>query len=170
MKRFLNAVRNLLVLRLRYPWLRYGRDVSCHLSCTFWSPNRRISLGNRVGIGPHGIFLTDVEIADDVLIAARVSFVNRHEHRMEKVGCLIRESGNGPASLVIVERDVWIGLGAILIGPVRIGRGAVVGAGAVVTRDVPPYTIVAGVPARVHRHRFSPEQQEEHERRLGLTL
>ncbi len=50
---------------------------------------------------------------------------------------------------IVVEDDVWIGAGAIVTDGVHIGRGAVVAAGAVVTRDVPPHTVVAGVPARV---------------------
>lgn len=50
---------------------------------------------------------------------------------------------------IVVEDDVWIGGGAILTDGVRVGKGAVVAAGAVVTRDVPPHTVVAGVPARV---------------------
>ena len=54
----------------------------------------------------------------------------------------------------IVGNDVWIGRNAIVMGGVRIGDGAVVGAGAVVTKDVPPYAIVAGVPARIIRYRF----------------
>jgi acetyltransferase-like isoleucine patch superfamily enzyme len=52
---------------------------------------------------------------------------------------------------IVVEDDVWIGAGAILTDGVRIGRGAVVAAGAVVTHDVLPHTVVAGVPARVVR-------------------
>jgi acetyltransferase-like isoleucine patch superfamily enzyme len=50
---------------------------------------------------------------------------------------------------IVVEDDVWIGAGAIITDGVRVGQGAVVAAGAVVTRDVPPHTVVAGVPARV---------------------
>ncbi len=50
---------------------------------------------------------------------------------------------------IVVEDDVWIGAGAIIADGVRLGRGAVVAAGAVVTQDVPPHTVVAGVPARV---------------------
>ena len=49
---------------------------------------------------------------------------------------------------VVIEDDVWLGTNAVVLPGVRVGRGAVVGAGAVVTRDVPPFTVVAGVPAR----------------------
>lgn len=55
----------------------------------------------------------------------------------------------------VLEADVWIGQNALLKAGVRIGVGAVIGAGAVVTRDVPPYTLVAGVPARPVRTRFA---------------
>jgi phosphonate metabolism protein (transferase hexapeptide repeat family) len=59
------------------------------------------------------------------------------------------------ASLVVVGHDVWIGHGAIILAGRTVGTGAVVGAGAVVTKDIDPYAIVAGNPARVIRQRFS---------------
>jgi acetyltransferase-like isoleucine patch superfamily enzyme len=59
---------------------------------------------------------------------------------------------------VVVEDDVWVGVDAIVLPGVTVGRGAVVGAGSVVTRDVDPYTIVAGAPARVLRKRFGDDQ------------
>jgi len=59
--------------------------------------------------------------------------------------------------LITIGHDVWIGARAIIKDGISIGNGAVIAAGAVVTRDIPPYAIAAGVPARVLRHRFVPE-------------
>ena len=59
---------------------------------------------------------------------------------------------------IIVGNDVWVGESAIIMDGVTIGNGAIVAAGAVVTRDVPPYAVVAGVPARIIRYRFEPQQ------------
>lgn len=66
---------------------------------------------------------------------------------------LIRRKGQ-----VIIMNDCWIGNGVIMLGGIKIGNGAVVAAGAVVTKDVPPYAIVAGNPAKVIGYRFEPEQ------------
>lgn len=62
----------------------------------------------------------------------------------------------GTKGPVIIDDDVWIGTRAMILSGVHVSQGAVVGAGSVVTRDVPPYAIVAGNPARVVRYRFSP--------------
>lgn len=58
---------------------------------------------------------------------------------------------------VIIGNDVWIGARAMVLGGVKIGNGAVIAAGAVVTKDVPPYAIVGGIPAKIIKYRFSPE-------------
>ena len=58
---------------------------------------------------------------------------------------------------IIVENDVWIGYEAVILAGVTIGDGAIIGARAVVTKDVPPYTIVGGVPAKQIRKRFNEE-------------
>ncbi len=60
--------------------------------------------------------------------------------------------------IVTIGNDVWIGFGALLLQGINIGDGAVIGAGAIVTKDVEPYSIVAGVPAKLIRKRFSDEE------------
>lgn len=62
---------------------------------------------------------------------------------------------------VVVGNDVWIGSGSLILSGVSIGDGAIVGAGSVVTRDVPPYSVVYGVPSKIHRYRFSEEVVKE---------
>ncbi len=61
----------------------------------------------------------------------------------------------------VIGNDVWVGKNASIMAGVKIGDGAVIGAGAVVTKDVPPYAIVGGIPAKVIKYRFNEEQIEE---------
>ena len=165
-KSLLNRVRNLLLFGLRYRWIRHGRNVHCQWSTTFWSPHRHIVLGDNVGIQLHCMFLCDVEIGSNVLIASFSAFVNSDDHVYDIVGKTMLDSGRGDKHKIVVEDDVWIGHGAIVLSPARIGRGAIVAAGSVVSKDVPRYAIVGGVPARVIKMRFTPEQIVEHERIL----
>ena len=60
---------------------------------------------------------------------------------------------------IVIEDDVWIGANAVIIGGVTVGTGTIVGAGAVVTKDVPPFSVVGGAPARVIRNRRAGERE-----------
>jgi maltose O-acetyltransferase len=84
-------------------------------------------------------------------ISARVSFETT-SHQIEPVKNAFRPSTVAP---IIIEDHVWIGSGAIVLGGVTIGKGAVVAAGAVVNRDVPPNSLVGGIPARILQPRYS---------------
>lgn len=68
---------------------------------------------------------------------------------------------------VVIEDDVWVGGRAIILHGVTIGRGSIIGAGAVVTRSIPPYSIAAGVPAKVVRRRFDEDTARRHEAALA---
>ena len=67
---------------------------------------------------------------------------------------------------VMIDEDVWVGANATILANVHLGRGCVVAAGAVVTESVPPYTLVAGTPARIRKRVFSAEQVIRHEKAL----
>jgi acetyltransferase-like isoleucine patch superfamily enzyme len=132
-----------------------------------WSPNRHITIGDDVGIGPRCVFLCDSEIGCKVLIAGGVSLVGADDHRIDVVGSAMWDSGRGDTKKVVIEDDVWIGQGAIIVAGSRIGRGSIVGAGAVVVGDIEPYSIVVTQKARVIRKRFQPHEIVQHEEEMA---
>lgn len=77
------------------------------------------------------------------------------------LGVNFAENKSKPQKRITIGNDVWIGEHAIILSGVSVGNGAVIAAGAVVTKDVPPYAIVGGVPAKVIRYRFSQETMAE---------
>ncbi len=108
-----------------------------------------------------------IHIGNNVVFGPQVT-VRGGNHRFDLVGEFIVDIDDsmkreGDDRGVRVEDDVWIGGGATVLHGVTIGRGSVIGAGAVVSRTCPPYSIVAGNPARVVRARFSKSDAENHE-------
>lgn len=169
LRQIANAVRTWLYFRLKCNWVVRHGMVRIPWSVELWSPNRRITLGNRVQFGPNCIIHCDAKIGDSVLLARNVAFVGRDDHRYDVVGQTIWDSPRGDTGGVVVEDDVWIGHGAIVLSGVTIGMGAVVAAGAVVVSNVPPFTIVGGNPARIVKQRFSDEEVLLHKKSLGVN-
>ena len=163
LKKIRNAVRNFILFRIIYPGVKYGSDVTCQWSAFFWKRRNSVFIGNRVGIGRECYFQANVRIGDNVLIAGRAAFLNSDDHRYDIVGKRMWDSGRGDRGEIIVEDDVWIGFGAIIMAPAYISRGSIVGAGSVVRGTVEPYSIVAGVPARLIKRRFTVDEVLKHE-------
>lgn len=114
------------------PVIIFGNNVSLENDCHIGAVNR-------------------VEIHDNVLIASRV-YISDHAHGVADYPDIAIAPNERPVwskGPVVIERDVWIGEGASILPGVRVGRNAIVGANAVVTRDVPPFSVVGGAPARV---------------------
>jgi acetyltransferase-like isoleucine patch superfamily enzyme len=122
--------------------------------------------GDYVYIGPHCQLPPRVQIGHYSSLSAYVAIVGG-DHNYDRPGTPIVFSGRPPSCVTVIGSDVLIGHGAILMRGITIGNGAVVGAGAVVTKDVPPYAVVAGVPARVLRYRFDERERAIHERMLA---
>jgi acetyltransferase-like isoleucine patch superfamily enzyme len=105
-----------------------------------------------------------------VMLGPRVAVVGS-DHHFSKPRVPIIFAGRPPVPPTVIEDDVWIGFGVIVMAGVRIGRGAIVGAGAVVTKDVPPFEIRVGVPAKKIGERFTIDERRAHEAMLnGETI
>lgn len=132
-----------------------------------WAP-RSLTIGRNVSLGSNVRIEVDGTIGDDVLIANSAAIVGRADHDLAQLGVSIRESrwvGDHPGSLskfTTIGSDVWIGYGAIVLSGVSIGDSSVIGAGAVVTKDVPPNSIAVGNPARVIANRFDEQSFADH--------
>jgi acetyltransferase-like isoleucine patch superfamily enzyme len=135
-----------------YRNIELGSDVSISVGAHFSASESRIVIGSKVMFGPN----VTIMCGDH-----NTSAIGRYMVDVEeKLPC-----NDLP---VVIEDDVWVGTGVIILKGVTIGRGAIIAAGSVVSRDVPPYAIVAGVPARVVRKRWSDDEITRHESLLGI--
>ncbi|MFC8620173.1 acyltransferase [Micromonospora purpureochromogenes] len=129
-----------------------------------------IELGSNVDLGYRPTLIAArarIRIGNNVMFGPEVT-IRGGNHRTDQVGlpmiAVQKQPGDERYDLgVTIEDDVWIGTRAVVLHGVTVGRGAVVGAGAVVTRSVPPYAIVAGNPARVIRLRWPVQTIRAHE-------
>lgn len=131
-----------------------------------------ITIGSHCYIGKDVTVETNAAFGSYVLIGNRVGFVGRHDHDFSQVGIPVRfgrwvgarvDLSPHRAEAVVIEDDVWIGYGSTVLSGVTIGRGAIVAAGAVVTKDVAPYSIVGGNPAKLLGQRLPRDRISEHE-------
>lgn len=138
---------------------------------------RNISIGNDVSIGRNAEFicaLAEIKIGDHVMFGPHV-FMITGGHRMDVIGRYMKDIRNDEKlpendQNIVVEGDNWIGANAIILKGVTIGKGAVVAAGAIVTKDVPPYAVVGGVPAKIIKMRFDMQSIRDHEKMLLNTI
>ena len=131
--------------------LSIGDDTSIPKGCVFYCTKAPLTIGKKVVFGPRPTIITG-------------------DHRIDVVGNYIMDNieklpeNDAP---VVIEDDVWCGANVTILKGVTIGRGSVIAAGAVVTKSVPPYSIAGGVPAKVLKARFTPEEIVEHENSLN---
>lgn len=137
---------------ITYPTVSIGCHSYIGSNCVIQNTTGKIYIGNHVMFGPG---------------------VNVHggDHIVNQVGVFMNEvkKPKGYDGDVIIDDEVWCGANVIILGGkngIKIGRGAVIGAGSIVTKDVPPYSIVVGNPGKVIKKRFTYEQIVAHEKAL----
>lgn len=143
-------------------YLTYGTDLHIGKGTHLWAPVK-LTIGNHVYIGKRVHIEANCEIGDYCLLANEVAIVGRHDHAFSAIGFPMRYapwigSARYPSQhlheKVVIESDVWVGYGVLLLTGVTIGKGSVIAAGSVVTKDIAAYSIVGGSPAKVIGQRF----------------
>lgn len=139
-----------------------GHNSMIRCRIDFDSPGGAIIIGDRCYVGAsHFVCHTSIVLGNDVIMSWGVTVVDHDSHSISwlerqrdildwNIG--VKHWNGVSVRPVVINDKVWIGFGATVLKGVTIGEGAVVGARSVVTRDVAPYTVVAGNPARVVRH------------------
>lgn len=113
---------------------------------------RDIMIGNHSGIGEGSIISKYTRIGDNVMMGPQCYIYTRN-HRHDNIDIPMIKQGVEDWKPVTIEDDVWIGSRVTILPGVHIGKGVIIGAGSVVTKDIPPYTIVAGNPAKIVKYR-----------------
>lgn len=130
--------------------MRIGNGVRMGRGCFVTATDGELVLGDCVALSPNvhvGADAGRIEIGAHTAVGPG-TVIRAANHRIERQDVPIMHQGHVPGR-IIIEEDVWIGANCVITPDVRIGRGAVVGAGAVVTRNVAPFSIVGGVPAKL---------------------
>ncbi|NQU38475.1 MAG: acetyltransferase [Lentisphaerae bacterium] len=140
------------------------------------APRDTLTIEDHVFIGNSCTIQTPGRIGKYTMISNSVGIVGRMDHDFHVVGKPMRLAPwvgdiknytDWPDASVDIGEDVWVGYGAIILSGISVGRGAIVAAGAVVTKDVSPYAVVAGNPAILKKMRFTEDEITEHERLIS---
>jgi len=170
-----NAIDRMLMHLYRRQFAECGENVTFYptLSDIYY---KHVFIGSDVYIGPGASFvaiISRIKIGNKVIFGPNVT-IRGGNHSTHIIGKFLADYRT-PDKLpeddqpVIIANDVWVGTGAIILKGVTIGRGAIIAAGAVVNKNVPPYAIVAGVPAKIIKFRWSVEEIMRHEEILYLS-
>jgi len=161
-------------------WAKYDIAEGFHagVRVRLWAKNQ-IKIGKHFYIGRDSLIETDCVIGDYVIFGNRVGIVGRYDHHFQQVGTPIRIASSireesydwkGKGLVTRIGNDVWVGYGATIMQGVVINDGAIIAAGSVVTKDVEPYSIYGGNPARKIKDRFDSEADlERHLKGIGVS-
>lgn len=132
-------------------FLSAGRDIKVSRNVKFGS-GKQVVIGNYSGLNVGCWIGNDTIIGNDVMFGPEVIILSGG-HNFDRTDIPMREQGATPRNPVIIGDDVWIGTRVIILPGIKIGSHSIIGAGSVVTKDVPEYAIVAGNPATIKKFR-----------------
>jgi len=174
MIKLLRSLRHFYLINFKWKRYVFGRNPYIGRSVFMWAKHSIVT-GDNFYIGKYSQIECDAEIGDNVLIANHVGIVGRYDHNYNQIGVPVRLASQirdkdyewkGLNEKVIIEDDVWIGFGSVILSGVKISQGSIIAAGSVVTKDTEPFSIYAGVPAKKIRDRFDCESEKEEHLRL----
>lgn len=172
----LRKIRHFFLIYLKWSRYSFGRNPYIGRSVYMWAKNS-IMIGDDFYIGKYSQIECDAVIGNDVMFANYVALIGRHDHDFSSIGTPMRHSSSirdkhyvwkGLNEKVVIEDDVWVGHGAIILSGVTVGQGSIIAAGSVVTGDVQPYSIYGGNPARKIKDRFLTEEEKAEHKRIYI--
>ncbi|MBB5636591.1 maltose O-acetyltransferase [Pedobacter cryoconitis] len=145
----LNIVGSLRIFFARLYIRSCGKGVAIERGASF---SRKLTLGDHSGVGRNAWVRGEVTIGNYVLMAPNVVILTQN-HIFDRIDIPILEQGTTAEKPVVIEDDCWICQNVIILPGITIGKGSVIAAGAVVTKNVAPYSIMGGNPAKLIKHR-----------------
>ena len=144
----------------------YGCEVGDETKIgAFVEIQKNARVGKRCKVSSHTFICEGVVIEDEVFIGHGVMFINDSYPRATTSGGSLQTESDWKVERTVVKRGASIGSGATILSNISVGENAIVGAGSVVTKDVPPHAIVAGNPARILRYlKETTENQDDNSR------
>ncbi len=174
----IKKIRFFFLIKIKWKKYSFGKNAYIGRFVYLWAKHN-ITIGDNFYIGKFSQIECDAEIGNNVIFANHVGLVGRYDHHYQQIGIPIRLSSQirdndynwkGQNEKLIIEDDVWVGYGAIILSGVKIGQGSIIAAGAVVTSDVQTFSIYGGVPAKKIRDRFENDSDlKEHIRLYNLN-
>jgi len=141
---------NIRCFLLQHVLKNFGKDNRVGAN-VYFGGGEDVEVGNHCQINK-GACLVNIKLGDYVMIAPDAVFLFQ-THNSDRIDVPMAKQGKTIHKQSIVADDVWVGQRAIILPGITIGNGAIIGAGAVVTKDVPPYAVVGGVPAKIIKYR-----------------
>jgi len=163
-------IRNWYLVNIKWKKYEFGLNFHAGRNVNLWA-KKVIFIGDNCYIGRNSQIECNCIIGNNVMLANNVALVGKYDHHYQQVGVPTRLASQirdkdynwkGLNSKIIIGDDVWVGYGAVILSDVKIGRGSIIAAGAVVTKSFLPYSIVGGNPATLIKARFDKEEQKIH--------